>query len=295
VTDITVVIMTRDRVDELMRTLERLTALPESPPIIVADNGSSDGTSEAVAARFPGVRLLRSDDNLGVEGRNIAVREATTPYIAFNDDDSWWAPGALGQAVELFERHPRLGAITAHVVVEPEGRDDPTSLEMRDSPVQADPSVPGIPVLGFLACATAVRRAAFLEVGGFEKRLHFAGEEALLATDLAARGWQIRLFPELRVHHEASKVRQHLWRQRREVRNRLWYLWLRRPVPVALRRSWRLLRDARPGATWGGLAEAVLRGGWVVARRRVVPATVETELRRLEPGAGRPVGTPHAA
>lgn len=279
---VTLVIMTRNRVDELLRTLGELTALPEQPAIIVADNGSSDGTSEAVAERFPDVELIRFEDNVGVEARNIAASAATTSYIAFNDDDSWWAPGSLGRVAELFDQHPTLGAATAHIVVEPGGRADPMSLEMRDSPVRGDPDVPGIPVLGFLACATAVRRSAFLEVGGFATRLHFAGEEQLLAVDLVSRGWQVRMFPELRVHHHASRQRDPRWRQRREIRNTLWYLWLRRPVRVALHRSWRLVRAARPGVAWGGLLDAVKGGRWVIRERAVVPGEVEAELHRLE-------------
>jgi hypothetical protein len=40
----TVVIMTRDRRAELLRTLDLMTRLPEGVPIIVVDNASSDGT-----------------------------------------------------------------------------------------------------------------------------------------------------------------------------------------------------------------------------------------------------------
>ena len=280
--DLTVVIMTRDRRSDLLHALEQLHQLPERAPIIVADNGSSDGTVEAVRAHFPDVRLLELEDNPGVAARNAAVRLAETTCIAFNDDDSWWAPGSLATAVDWFERHPNLGAVTAHVVVEPGGRDDPTTLAMYDSPVQADATVPGIPVLGFLGCATVVRRSAFLDVGGFEERLHFAGEEELLATGLAEHGWQVRFVPELRVHHRASTSRNPTWRQRRDVRNSLWNLWLRRPVPVAAAQSWKRLREARPWPALGGVVEAVVRGGWVLTNRRRVSADVERELRRLE-------------
>ena len=286
-THVTVVIMTRNRVEELLTTLARLTASVPAPPIIVVDNGSVDGTADRVRADFPGVEVIRLEENLGVEARNIAVGRAGTQIIAFNDDDSWWEPDSLDLAVELFASHPRLGALTADVVVQPGDREDPTSVEMRDSPVSGDPALPGIPVLGFLACATAVRRAAFEEVGGFESRLHFGGEEELLATDLAARGWAVRYVPELRVHHQASTIRDHAWRRRRGIRNTLWFLWLRRPAKVARRRSRQLLRDARTPDAARALVEAVLRGGWVLRERRVVPPDVEENLVRLDDGQTR--------
>lgn len=281
--DVTVVVMTRNRVGELLPTLERLGDLPERPPVTVVDNGSSDGTAAAVAERFPDVDLVTLDHNAGVAARNLAVRRAATPYVAFSDDDSWWAPGSLARAIELLEAHPRLGALTAHVVVEPSGHDDPISVEMRRSPLEGDPALPGVPVLGFLACATVVRRDAFLEVGGFDPRFHFGGEEELLASDLATAGWAIQYVPELRVHHAASRARDAAWRRRRGVRNALWFLWLRRPVPAAARRSWSLLRGASPSAALAGFAEALAGVPWVLRERAVVPADVERQLRRLDP------------
>lgn len=285
--DITVVIMTRDRVEELIPVLQRLRELPEDPPIVVVDNGSSDGTSERVARQFPDVEVIRLSGNLGVEARNIAVRGVSTPYVAFNDDDSWWAAGSLAHAVELFDAHPRLGVVSANVLVEPGSRRDPISVEMQDSPLAGDPGVPGIPVLGFLACAMAVRTAAFEEVRGFERRLHFGGEEELLATDLASLGWEVRFVPELTVHHRPSTARDSAWRARRGVRNTLWFLWLRRPAGTALRRSVHLLRSADPTAAAIGLAQALRGLPWVLRERRVVPPHVERQLRLLQPDQDR--------
>lgn len=284
---ITLVIMTRGRTDELATTLMTLQQLPEEPPIVVVDNGSADEEIAEIARRFPSVTVMPLGRNAGVAARNLALRHVDTPYVAFNDDDSVWTPGSLRQIVDTFDAHPRIGALTAHVLVGADGRDDPTSLEMAASPVVGDPELPGVPVLGFLACATAVRREAYLDVGGFEERLHFGGEEELLATDLAAAGWEIRYLPEVMVRHTPSTSRDHAARRRRGVRNTLWYLWLRRPVRSAARRSGRVLRDAGVVTGAGGLGAALVGAGWVVRNRRVVPAGVEANLRRLEPQQAR--------
>lgn len=281
--DVTIVIMTRNRADDLRATLSRLIDVPGALPIIVVDNGSTDGTVHAVRRDFPQVEVVPLGFNAGVAARNEGVRRASTPYVAFADDDSWWAPDALEWVTAAFDRHPTLGAVIAHVIVEPAGTDDPVSSMMRDSPLDGDPALPGIPVLGFLACAAAVRRRAYLEVGGFDARLHFAGEEALLAADLAASGWAVRYLPEVRVHHQpASRRAPTLWRQRREVRNALWTLWLRRPIGAALRGTVRLLADANPRAAAGGFAQATGGLPWVVRDRRVVPSHLEEQLQRLD-------------
>jgi glycosyltransferase involved in cell wall biosynthesis len=48
-----IIMITQNRSDEVLRTLDRLTRLPEQPRIVVVDNGSSDGTAGAVAGLYP--------------------------------------------------------------------------------------------------------------------------------------------------------------------------------------------------------------------------------------------------
>src|SRR5690606_8110844 len=86
----TVVIATRNRAPELARTLAELRALRPRPDIVVLDNASEDDTT-AVAGAFAGVTVVRLPRNLGAAARNLGVELARTPYIAFSDDDSWWA------------------------------------------------------------------------------------------------------------------------------------------------------------------------------------------------------------
>ena len=88
-TKVSVVVLTYNRREEVLRTLTHLAALAERPPIIVVDNASSDGTAQAVARTFPHVEVLRQSRNLGAAGRNAGVERAGTPYVAFSDDDTW--------------------------------------------------------------------------------------------------------------------------------------------------------------------------------------------------------------
>jgi hypothetical protein len=58
-----------------------------------------------VRTGFPSAQVLELEHDIGSSARDLGVRLAATPYVAFGDD-SWWAPGALAEAV--FDRHPRL-------------------------------------------------------------------------------------------------------------------------------------------------------------------------------------------
>jgi GT2 family glycosyltransferase len=106
---VTVVIATRNRRGELVRTVRRLGAVAPKSPVIVVDNGSQDGTAKTVRDGFPGVQVLALPKNVGATARNLGVQVARMPYVAFSDDDSWWAPGALERAAAVLDRCPRLG------------------------------------------------------------------------------------------------------------------------------------------------------------------------------------------
>ncbi|MGY1814809.1 glycosyltransferase family 2 protein [Blastococcus sp. SYSU D00820] len=280
---VAVVVITHQRREELLLALERMTALPEQPHVVVVDNGSTDGTADAVRTGFPQVELIASPENLGAIGRNVGVARLTTPYVAFCDDDTWWDPGSLRTAADVLDAHPRLAVVTARILVEPGGREDPIVPELRDSPVPGADWLPG-PALGsFLAGASVVRREAFAEVGGFSERLWLGGEEELMAGDLAAAGWELCYLPQLTVHHQASRARDAHRRRRDGIRNTLWTTWLRRPLRPALRRTAHLLRTLpRDRVTVQGLLAAARGIPWVVRERRVLPPHAEARFAALD-------------
>ncbi|HEX7289604.1 MAG TPA: glycosyltransferase [Conexibacter sp.] len=297
---VAVAIATRNRREQLLATLARLRALPERPPLLVADNASTDGTADAVRARHPDVLLLALGENRGAAARNAAVHALATPYVAFSDDDSWWEPGALARAAALLHAHPRLGLLAARVLVGPGRRLDPTCAEMAASPLgdAGGDAVPGVPVLGFVACAAVVRRSAFLQVGGFDGRYGVGGEERLLAGDLAAAGWRVRYDERLVACHwpPPAGARRRAERRTRVVRNDLWSAWLRRPARRLPAATLHALADG--GAGWQTLrgAGAALRGlPWVVRERRPHPRAVEQAMRALERARTRARTRPGAA
>ncbi|MFC8616805.1 glycosyltransferase family 2 protein [Micromonospora purpureochromogenes] len=279
--DVTVVVATRNRREQLLDVLRR-----HSGPVIVVDDNSDDGTPEAVAAAFPEVRVVPLGSNLGAgAARNAGVALARTPFVAFADDDSYWAPGALDRAAEILRAHPRTGLVTAQVRVGTQGRLDPVSAGMARAPLGTPAGAPGPAVLGFLACAVVLRRAAFTQVGGFAARLGTYGEEALLAMDLAAAGWHLAYVDELVVHHLPLPAgRDRRARHRQEARNQVLTAALRRPSRVVagvVRQTW---RDPERRA---GLLDAARQLGWVLRERRRLPAAVEADLAVLQ-GAAAP-------
>lgn len=282
---VSLVILTHERLAEVTGTVGRAVALPDRPAIIVVDNGSRDGTAAALTRRFPSVSVVALPDNRGAAGRNEGVRRAVTPFVAFSDDDTWWAPGALTRAADLLERNPGIALITGRVLVGPAEREDPTCRLMAESPLARANGMPGTPVLGFLAGASVARREAFLATGGYEPRFFLGGEEALVAVDLIAAGWTIAYVPEVVAHHHPSAARDATRRRSLLARNALWFAWLRRPWRPALRVTAAAARRAvTDPVARRGLREAVSGAPWAWRHRRPLPAHVEAMLERIERG-----------
>lgn len=267
----TVVIASRNRADNLMRTLTHLSEL--AVPVILVDNASTDDTVSRVRKEFPYVLVLESAVNRGAVGRNLGVQAARTPFVAFSDDDSWWAPDALERSEPIFDAHQDLALIAARTLVGPSERPDPITPLLRDSPLGE--GVAGPAVLGFMACSAIVRRQAFLDVGGFSPVLFFRGEETLLSWDLAAAGWALCYVEDVVAHHHPAASRAPDG-EIVERRNAVLASWMRRPVGSALAAS---LKDPR------AFRAALPRLRQALRQRRELPEHLEAQIRKV---SGRP-------
>lgn len=280
---ISVVIITHNRADDLVRTLEHMRQLPERPAIVVLDNASSDNTASRVARHYPDVRLVRLDRNMGAAARNIGVAQVQTPYVAFCDDDSWWEGGALGMAADILDRYPRVAALCGRVLLGDAQREDPVCRLFAASPLPSA-GLPGRALLGFVACAAVFRRSAYLHAGGYQEKFFVGGEEELLTLDLAAADWSVTYVPQLTVYHHPSPVRDNAARQRIVLRNALWVAWLRLPVAGAWAETLRLCRCAPSRAVLkAALRDAARELPWIWRERKVLPERVQTLRRKLQP------------
>ena len=290
---VTVVVLTFNRCREVLRTLAALERAVDDARIVVVDNASSDGTADAIASRHPAVHLVRLAGNLGAAARNEGARAATTSYVAFCDDDTWWLPGALATAAAALDAHPRLAAVTARVVVGAARREDPTNARMAASPLSNSLGVDGAEILGLLGGACMVRRDAFLAAGGYHRRFFLGGEERLLAVDLAAAGWRMAYLPAAVVCHEPSVLRDLAARRRLDARNALWFAWMRRPPRIAAKATLAWWKHAREGTTrLSDVLDALSGLGFVVRERRLLPPDVERALRTIEAFYGTPAQAP---
>ena len=102
---VSVVIPTLNEADRLGPLLETLHGEPGLKEIIVADGGSTDGTS-SIAARL-GTRLIMSERGRGHQLR-VGAAGATGEFLLFLHADSVFPQGGLAAIGEIRDRNPRV-------------------------------------------------------------------------------------------------------------------------------------------------------------------------------------------
>jgi glycosyltransferase involved in cell wall biosynthesis len=122
--DVSVVVPTHDRRRLLVQTLRSILRQQSVDfEVIVVDDGSRDGTAEAVAGlRDARVRLLRHDRPRGVSAaRNTGIAAARGEWLAFCDDDDLWAPDKLARQLQAAHDTGRHWVYTGEVHVDVDG------------------------------------------------------------------------------------------------------------------------------------------------------------------------------
>jgi GT2 family glycosyltransferase len=168
---VTVVIPTRDRWPLLQRALaSTLSQADVDLEVVIVNDGSQDATNTGLAqiadARLRTIRLTHSS---GVaHARNLGVAAARGRWIAFLDDDDFWAPTKLRRQLEAAGGNEDVIVYTATVVVDELGR--PTRIEPASPPIEVEKRLLDKNVLGNPS-SILVPTMLLRSVGGFDEKL----------------------------------------------------------------------------------------------------------------------------
>jgi GT2 family glycosyltransferase len=90
--------------------------------VVIVDNSSEDGTTGAIRAAFPDVRVLEAEGNVGFpRANNLGFGVARGRHILYLNPDTVVGPGALVRCVEELDSHSALGVVGCRLVY-PDGR-----------------------------------------------------------------------------------------------------------------------------------------------------------------------------
>lgn len=230
---VSIALLCHNRRDEVLHTLARTAEVPHLE-VIVVDSGSTDGTVDAVRALDRDDLVIIECDNIAVDGRNVGVEAARGDLVLLLDDDAHPVADTVETLVRAFDANPRLGVAGAFMLDVDEAGQTVRSTELGTfdwflrNGREGDGGESGMPSFFFAEGGAMVRRAAYLEVGGFFAPYFFAQSEVDLSMRLIAAGWDVRYVPNAVVHHrkaDAGRAPGALVLRLR-VRNQVWF-WMR--------------------------------------------------------------------
>jgi len=170
--------------------------------IIFVDNGSTDGSLEAVKLNHPDITIVSLPKNIGCPaGRNKGAEYTTGDIIFFLENDGAWIENdVVSEAIKLFDKDPQLGAIYTRV----EGY----LTRKVDRPIDGYPGESAQSGLylssSFRGGASAIRRKLYLELGGFPNDFFRQMEESFLSLLIFDAGYTVAYWPKRVMLHKGS-------------------------------------------------------------------------------------------
>jgi glycosyltransferase involved in cell wall biosynthesis len=197
--EVSVIIPTRNRASFLRQALESVLGQTffrdegeRSFEILVVDDGSTDGTEEAVRSLKGPIRYARQEPRGVSPARNRGLALSRGEFIAFLDSDDLWEPGKIEIQMRHMRAHPEeMVSLTEEIWIRKGVRVNPRNIHRKHSGWVFEKFLP----LCLLSLSTALfRREVFDEIGVFDEDLPVC-EDYDLGLRLAAR-YPVHLHPE---------------------------------------------------------------------------------------------------
>jgi GT2 family glycosyltransferase len=219
--DVTILIATRNTRELTERALASIAASQDVPAkeVIVVDNGSTDDTGAVIKEKYPGVKLIRAERNLGfARAINLGAQSTRGEFLLLLNSDTVLPPEALAAVIAWMRGHPECGVAGVRLL-NPDGspqnsianfptlatellnksllrrlfpRRFPGKEQRLDQPVEVE-SVVGAFML--------IRRAAWDALGGLDERYFFFLEETDFCLHARRAGWRVMHLPQIAVWH----------------------------------------------------------------------------------------------
>jgi GT2 family glycosyltransferase len=223
--------------------------------VIVHDNGSTDGSADAIAAAFPDIDLDRGTTNLGFAGGvNAALERSSAPWVMLLNSDAWPEAGAIDALVDAAERHPRA-AVVAPRLERPGGGLEQSTWPLPSVRIAVSSAIRAgryawthdeeRQVGWAVGAAWLLRRSALEAVGSLDDSLFMYAEDLDWCWRARAAGWQVWFTPKAVVRHVGNASGEHRFGDERAaawINNSVRVFRRHRPIPVSL--TWQAANSA---------------------------------------------------
>lgn len=224
--DVSVVIVNWNTKKHLVNCLGSLVDCPNrySQEIVVVDNASSDGSPEAVEARFPQVKLIKNKENFGfARANNIGIRASTGRYVCLINSDVIVQDGCIEKLMKFMDANPSAG-LAGPRILNPDGSLQvscrhfpslwnnlcqvlgfnklfPKSVFFSEPFMKHWSHNEILKVDALSGCFWMVCRKALDEVGLLDEAFFFYGEDMDWCKRFNDAGWDVKFYPGAEAIH----------------------------------------------------------------------------------------------
>lgn len=225
---VSVIILTWNRKDDLLETITELKESTYAPiEIIVVDNGSNDGTQEAINEKFPQVNFIRLEKNVGIAGYNMGMKKARGEYVVLLDSDSFPDRNAIERMLKIFESDRSIGAVAFDIhnsQLTTNNLQLTTKFDLRK----------GKDVYGYNGAGVGIRKECLERAGYLFEPYFLYFNEQDHAFRILQAGYKIKFHPEIIAYHKSSMTsRVSRSAPYYYTRNLLWLIWRFYPIRYA--------------------------------------------------------------
>lgn len=235
VVDLSIVLVCWNNKTYLDPCLESLyqSGLKSTFDVIVVDNGSTDGSQQMLAEKYPDVKLIQNEGNVGLgKASNQGIEATNGRHVLLLNNDTLVNGPALDTLVGFLDAHPEAGAVGGKLL-NPDGSFQsgyaPFSTLLEEFliithigeilwagyPSHGDSNV--IKSTGWLSSACLlVRRSALDQVGLLDESYFIYGDEVDLQYRLNKAGWKVYFLPDSMIIHFGGRSMDR-WKRRRMV------------------------------------------------------------------------------
>lgn len=224
--DVSVVIVSWNTKKLLLRCIETLFSSTRHRrlEVIVVDNGSSDGSAEAVSSKFADVIVIRNVTNLGfAKANNQGICASSGKYICLVNSDVEVLDGCIDAMCDYMDQHKDIGLLGPRVLnkdltLQPSCGELPSLRNLLMQALMLDRLFPGLSfcrnrfmsnfdhndlrrVQTLSGCFLMTSREAINKVGRLDERFFIYGEDVDWCKRFQDKGWGVVFYPQARVIH----------------------------------------------------------------------------------------------
>jgi GT2 family glycosyltransferase len=209
------------------------TGMKNSFDIVVVDNGSTDGSQQMLAEKYPEVQLIQNAGNVGLgKASNQGIEHTKGKYVLLLNNDTIVNGQSFDAMIELLDKEPKVGAVGGKLL-NPDGTIQAgynhfSSLfqELLVATRLGEWIRPGYPAVmdanevksvdWMGSACLMVRRAALDQIGVLDEGYFIYGDETDLQYRLKKAGWEVYFLPQATTIHFGGRS-MNRWSRRKMV------------------------------------------------------------------------------